>query len=153
MKSYDQALNEIYQKAQARAEQIKKRNKIVLAILPVFCVIALTIAMIFLATPPATSDPGSDPVAPPNDSLQTENPKDDPDKEEVVQPPEKNPDEDIKNENNEGTDVPPNESGDDPNQNDPNQGDPNQDDPNQNDPNQNDPNQNPPLYKSKQSIF
>ena len=151
MKSYDQALNEIYQKAQARAEQIKKRNKIVLAILPVFCVIALTIAMIFLATPPATSDPGSDPVAPPNDSLQTENPKDDPDKEEVVQPPEKNPDEDIKNENNEGTDVPPNESGDDPNQNDPNQGDPNQGDPNQDDPNQNDPNQNDPNQNNPDS--
>ena len=81
MKSYDQALNEIYQKAQARAEQIKKRNKIVLAILPVFCVIALTIAMIFLATPPATSDPGSDPVVPPNDSLQKDPSKDDPDKE------------------------------------------------------------------------
>lgn len=144
MKSYDQALNEIYQKAQARSEQIKKRNKIVLAILPAFCVIALTIAMIFLATPPATSDPGSDLVAPPNDSLQSENPKDDPDKEEVVQPPEKNPDEDIKDE--EGTDVPPNESGDDPNQDDPNQDNPSQDDPGQNNPGPNDPNQDDPNH-------
>ncbi len=150
MKSYDQALNEIYQKAQARAEQIKKKNKIVLAILPVFCVIALTIAMIFLATPPATSDPGSDPVAPPNDSLQSENPKDDPNQEEIVQPPEKNPDEDIKNENNEGTDVPPNESGDDPDPNNPDQNNPGPNDPNQDDPNhgntdKDDPDEEDPL--------
>ena len=150
MKSYDQALNEIYQKAQQRAEQIKKRNKIVLAILPAFCVIALTIAMIFLATPPATSDPGSDPVVPPNDSLQSENPKDDPDKGDIVQPPEKNPDEDIKNENNEGTDVPPNESGDDPDPNNPDPNNPGPNDPNQDDPNhgntdKDDPDQEDPL--------
>ena len=92
MKSYDQALNEIYQKAQQRADQRKKRNKIVLAILPVFCIVALTLAVIFLATPPATSDPGSDPVAPPSDSLQNEDPEDEPNKE--------NPDEEDPNEEN-----------------------------------------------------
>lgn len=95
MKSYDQALNEIYQKAQQRADQRKKRNKIVLAILPVFCIVALTLAVIFLATPPATSDPGSDPVAPPSDSLQNEDPEDEPN---------------VKDEDNGNTDVTPDQN-------------------------------------------
>ena len=87
MKSYDQALNEIYQKAQEKTVQIKKRRKIMLTAIPVCLVITLSVGMLFLITPPSVPDNGNHPNEGINNGLEDNISKDDPNKNEQVSTP------------------------------------------------------------------
>ena len=59
MKSYNQALNEIYQKAQEKTAQLKRRRKIMLTVIPICFILSLSIGIFFRMSPPTVPDDGS----------------------------------------------------------------------------------------------
>lgn len=93
MKSYDQALNEIYQKAQEKTIQAKRRRKMLLTAIPVCLVITLSVGIFLLLRPPTIPDNGPQPNEGMNNGLEDNISKDDPNKNEQVP----TPDQDITN--------------------------------------------------------